>query len=32
MLSAYIAVYQIIDSCNIFIVRVRHEREDWLRI
>jgi toxin ParE1/3/4 len=28
--GVHIVIYQITDSCDIFIVRVRHEREDWL--
>ena len=29
-LGRHIVIYQIIDSSCILIVRVRHEREDWL--
>jgi len=28
--GVHIVIYQLIDARNIFIIRVRHEREDWL--
>ena len=28
--GVHIVIYQIIDSQNIFVLRVRHERENWL--
>ncbi|MAO14534.1 type II toxin-antitoxin system RelE/ParE family toxin [Marinobacter sp.] len=28
--GVHIVIYQLIDAHNIFIIRVRHEREDWL--
>src|SRR5690554_156663 len=28
--GVHIVIYQIIDTGDIFIIRVRHEREDWI--
>ena len=28
--GVHIVIYQIIDTGGIFIIRVRHEREDWI--